>query len=138
MQVFICPCPHKMLLKGQNGLLNKFNKQWKQMAYLIFECQPCNCKFILRRRVNHISPSPHYFLNKPTMLVIIRFLRIFSNTFCFRRLGIDSTIRDSPRFDILLNMKIAKYMVRFRENFINGFHQSGVPIGDNHLRHVAF
>jgi len=35
-------------------------------------------------------------------------------------------------------MKIAKYMVCFRENFDNGFHQSGVPISDNHLSMLHF
>jgi len=35
-------------------------------------------------------------------------------------------------------MKIEKYMVCFRENFGNNIHQSGVPISDNHFKHVEF
>ncbi|KEH34610.1 transmembrane protein, putative [Medicago truncatula] len=68
-------------------------------------------------KINHISPSPHYFLNKLTLLVIICFLRIFVNNFSFSFLwlGIDSTISDAPKFDILPNMKIAKYMNRNRK-----------------------
>jgi len=137
MQEFICSCPHRLLLNWWNCGFNIFNELWKGFAYL-FEFQQCTWIWILRRKVNHLSLNPHYFLNKIIMLLIIRFLHFFLNNFCICKLHFDSTICDALSFHILLNMKITKYMVCLRENFGNDIHQSGVPIGDNHLRHVEF